>query len=47
MESATIPGPPGLPILGNLSDIDAENPIQSLWYVTFGYEVGDCRYTTV
>lgn len=24
-----IPGPPGLPILGNVTDIDAENPNQS------------------
>ncbi|KAF2833493.1 NADPH-cytochrome P450 reductase-like protein [Ophiobolus disseminans] len=37
MEHATIPGPPGLPLLGNLSDIDAENPIQSLCTLTTKY----------
>jgi cytochrome P450/NADPH-cytochrome P450 reductase len=29
MEYTTIPGPPGLPILGNATDIDPENPNQS------------------
>lgn len=29
MALETIPGPPGLPILGNVTDIDAENPNQS------------------
>ncbi|KAH7095469.1 NADPH-cytochrome P450 reductase-like protein [Paraphoma chrysanthemicola] len=37
MEYQTIPGPPGLPILGNLSDIDAQNPIQSLCNLTTKY----------
>ncbi|KAF3041836.1 hypothetical protein E8E11_004968 [Didymella keratinophila] len=36
-ESATIPGPPGLPFVGNISDIDAENPIQSLCNLTDTY----------
>ncbi|KAK7193653.1 hypothetical protein DPSP01_000204 [Paraphaeosphaeria sporulosa] len=29
MEYEPLPGPPGLPIIGNLGDIDAENPMQS------------------
>jgi hypothetical protein len=37
MEHATIPGPPGLPIIGNISDIDATNPIQSLSNLTKQY----------
>lgn len=27
MEFEPIPGPPGLPIVGNLTDIDGENPL--------------------
>jgi cytochrome P450/NADPH-cytochrome P450 reductase len=30
MENSIIPGPPGLPFIGNVSDIDPENPTQSL-----------------
>ncbi|KAF2468655.1 cytochrome P450 [Lindgomyces ingoldianus] len=30
MEPEPIPGPPGLPFVGNVSDIDPENPLQSL-----------------
>lgn len=37
MEPVPIPGPPGLPIIGNLSDIDAQNPIQSLTNLTKQY----------
>ncbi|CAO2650266.1 Nn.00g015580.m01.CDS01 [Neocucurbitaria sp. VM-36] len=37
MEHETIPGPPGLPIVGNLSDIDAQNPIQSMCTLTSKY----------
>lgn len=36
-DTATIPGPPGLPFIGNISDIDAENPIQSLCNLTDTY----------
>jgi cytochrome P450/NADPH-cytochrome P450 reductase len=36
-DTATIPGPPGLPFVGNISDIDAENPIQSLCNLTDTY----------
>ncbi|ORY02372.1 cytochrome P450 [Clohesyomyces aquaticus] len=31
MDSETIPGPPGFPILGNIADIDPENPLQSMY----------------
>ena len=34
MDTKEIPGPPGLPLIGNISDIDAENPIQSLCNLT-------------
>ncbi|PSN59760.1 cytochrome P450 [Corynespora cassiicola Philippines] len=34
MDTKEIPGPPGLPLVGNISDIDAENPIQSLCNLT-------------
>jgi cytochrome P450/NADPH-cytochrome P450 reductase len=37
MEHETIPGPPGLPIVGNLADIDTENPIKSLCTLTATY----------
>ncbi|KAJ4372866.1 hypothetical protein N0V83_003157 [Neocucurbitaria cava] len=37
MEHETIPGPPGLPIVGNLADIDATNPIQSMCNLTSQY----------
>jgi cytochrome P450/NADPH-cytochrome P450 reductase len=37
MEHAIIPGPPGLPILGNMSDIDADNPIKSLCTLSAQY----------
>ncbi|KAF2176744.1 NADPH-cytochrome P450 reductase-like protein [Zopfia rhizophila CBS 207.26] len=30
LETGRIPGPPGLPYLGNASDIDPDNPLQSL-----------------
>jgi cytochrome P450/NADPH-cytochrome P450 reductase len=33
----TIPGPPGLPIVGNIGDIDASNPVQSLCNLTLKY----------
>ncbi|KAF2866675.1 cytochrome P450 [Massariosphaeria phaeospora] len=32
-----IPGPPGLPFLGNVADIDPENPIQSITNLTDTY----------
>ncbi|KAH7130800.1 NADPH-cytochrome P450 reductase-like protein [Dendryphion nanum] len=32
--SAIIPGPPGLPLIGNVQDIDPENPVQSLCNLT-------------
>ncbi|KAF2690981.1 NADPH-cytochrome P450 reductase-like protein [Lentithecium fluviatile CBS 122367] len=34
MDTEPIPGPPGLPIVGNLADIDAENPLQSFERLT-------------
>jgi cytochrome P450/NADPH-cytochrome P450 reductase len=37
MEHAVIPGPPGLPLVGNISDIDAENPIKSLMTISAKY----------
>ncbi|KAH7385832.1 NADPH-cytochrome P450 reductase-like protein [Pyrenochaeta sp. MPI-SDFR-AT-0127] len=37
MEPEPISGPPGLPIVGNISDIDAQNPIQSLCTLTSKY----------
>jgi cytochrome P450/NADPH-cytochrome P450 reductase len=37
MEDATIPGPPGLPFVGNLPDIDLDNPIKSLCTLTQQY----------
>jgi cytochrome P450/NADPH-cytochrome P450 reductase len=37
MEHAIIPGPPGLPIIGNVSDIDPENPIKSLMTISAKY----------
>lgn len=37
MEHAVIPGPPGLPIVGNIADIDAENPIKSLCTLSAKY----------
>jgi cytochrome P450/NADPH-cytochrome P450 reductase len=37
MEHAIIPGPPGLPIVGNMSDIDSENPIKSLCTLSAKY----------
>ncbi|KAL5115197.1 hypothetical protein ACEQ8H_006871 [Pleosporales sp. CAS-2024a] len=36
-QQAIIPGPPGLPLVGNISDIDAENPIQSLMTISAKY----------
>ena len=33
----TIPGPPGLPLLGNISDIDPETPILSFNRLTDTY----------
>jgi cytochrome P450/NADPH-cytochrome P450 reductase len=33
-QTVPITGPPGLPIIGNVSDIDAENPIVSLCNLT-------------
>ncbi|KAF1930650.1 cytochrome P450 [Didymella exigua CBS 183.55] len=38
VETATIPGPPGLPFVGNISDIDAENTMLSLCNLTDTYE---------
>lgn len=37
MEHAIIPGPPGLPIVGNIADIDATNPIKSLCTLSAQY----------
>jgi cytochrome P450/NADPH-cytochrome P450 reductase len=37
MELEPIPGPPGLPFVGNVSDIDPENPIGSLINITDKY----------
>ncbi|KAH9870830.1 hypothetical protein IAQ61_006309 [Plenodomus lingam] len=37
MEHKPIPGPPGLPIVGNIADIDATNPIQSMCNLTLQY----------
>ncbi|KAF2023181.1 NADPH-cytochrome P450 reductase-like protein [Setomelanomma holmii] len=37
MEYAAIQGPPAKPIVGNLTDIDAQNPIQSLCSLTTKY----------
>jgi cytochrome P450/NADPH-cytochrome P450 reductase len=37
MEHAVIPGPPGLPIVGNIADVDAENPIKSLCTLSAKY----------
>ncbi|KAF1840671.1 NADPH-cytochrome P450 reductase-like protein [Cucurbitaria berberidis CBS 394.84] len=37
MELETIPGPPGLPIVGNIADIDAQNTILSLCNLTSKY----------
>ncbi|RAR07669.1 NADPH-cytochrome P450 reductase-like protein [Stemphylium lycopersici] len=37
MESEPIPGPPGLPIIGNVADIDATNPVQSMCNLTLKY----------
>lgn len=44
-ETATIPGPPGLPFIGNISDIDAENPIQSICNLTDTYGTYLCDNT--
>ena len=46
MQTETIPGPPGLPIIGNLADIDAETPLQSFERLTDIYGWSDfnsCR----
>jgi hypothetical protein len=40
MKLATIPGPPGRPLVGNMGDIDAEQPMQSLCSLTDTY--GQC-----
>jgi len=32
-----IPGPPGLPIVGNIADIDASFPMQSMCNLTLQY----------
>jgi hypothetical protein len=40
MNLATIPGPPGRPLVGNMGDIDAEHPMQSLCSLTDTY--GQC-----
>jgi cytochrome P450/NADPH-cytochrome P450 reductase len=37
MEQATIPGPPGLPIVGNIADIDPTNTTQSMCNLTLKY----------
>ncbi|KAF1937047.1 NADPH-cytochrome P450 reductase-like protein, partial [Clathrospora elynae] len=37
LETIPIPGPPGLPIVGNVADIDANNPIMSLCNITLKY----------
>ncbi|USP74599.1 uncharacterized protein yc1106_01873 [Curvularia clavata] len=37
MACEPIPGPPGLPIVGNIADIDATNPIQSMCNLTLKY----------
>lgn len=37
MEHAVIPGPPGLPLVGNMSDIDPENPTLSLCRLSAQY----------
>lgn len=37
VELETLPGPPGLPFIGNVSDINPENPILSLCNLTDTY----------
>jgi cytochrome P450/NADPH-cytochrome P450 reductase len=37
IEHATIPGPPGLPLIGNVSDINADNPVESLCRLSAKY----------
>lgn len=37
MKTEPIPGPPGLPLVGNIADIDATNPIQSMCNLTLKY----------
>jgi len=37
MEAVPIPGPRGLPFVGNLTDIDPELPIASLWNLSKQY----------
>jgi hypothetical protein len=34
MSTETIPGPPGLPIVGNIADIDSETPLHSFERLT-------------
>jgi len=36
-ELEPIPGPPGLPIVGNVTDIDATNPVLSMCNLTLKY----------
>ena len=37
MDYEPLPGPPGLPIVGNIGDIDGDNPIVSLMRLTDTY----------
>jgi cytochrome P450/NADPH-cytochrome P450 reductase len=37
MEHAIIPGPPGLPIIGNVADLNPDNPVESLCRLSAKY----------
>ena len=45
-EFEPLPGPPGLPIIGNLNDIDGENPTLSFSRLTDIYGPSDPRLYT-